>query len=60
MSTELFGPVVAVYVYPDNDWQQVSKDMTEVSPYSLTGGIFCQDENDKAWTDVGRAAQDVG
>jgi len=49
MSTELFGPVVAVYVYPDNDWKQVSKDMTEVSPYSLTGGIFCQDENDKAW-----------
>merc|ERR1711879_874466 len=43
MSTELFGPVVSVYVYPDNDWRQVSKDMTEVSPYSLTGGIFVQE-----------------
>jgi len=50
MHTELFGPVVSAYVYPDEDWQNVVKKIPETSPYALTGGIFVKDEKAKAWT----------
>jgi 1-pyrroline-5-carboxylate dehydrogenase len=49
MATELFGPVVAVHVYEDADWKEVAKKVPETSPYALTGGIYCKDEEDKAW-----------
>lgn len=50
METELFGPVVSIYVYPDNDWKNVLEQIPKTSPYALTGGIYVQDENDKAYT----------
>lgn len=43
MSTELFGPVLTVYVYEDAKWTETLQLVDETSPYALTGAIFSQD-----------------
>lgn len=43
METELFGPVLTVYVYPDKEFDQVLDLCDETSPYGLTGAIFARD-----------------
>ena len=43
MSTELFGPVLTVYVYDDKDWSKTLKLVDETSPYALTGAVFSND-----------------
>lgn len=43
METELFGPVLTVYVYEDKDWVDVLKLVDSTSEYALTGAIFSQD-----------------
>ncbi len=43
MVTELFGPVVTIYLYDDNKWEETLHLVDETSPYALTGGIFSQD-----------------
>ncbi|MFK8289566.1 L-glutamate gamma-semialdehyde dehydrogenase [Capnocytophaga canimorsus] len=43
METELFGPVVTVYVYDDNQWEETLKLVDETSEYALTGAVFSQD-----------------
>ncbi len=43
MSTELFGPVITIYVYPDNQWQETLKLVDATSDYALTGAVFSQD-----------------
>ena len=40
METELFGPVVTVYVYDDKDWSNTLKLVDETSEYALTGAVF--------------------
>jgi len=40
MHTELFGPVLTVYVYEDKDWSKTLKLVDETSPYALTGAVF--------------------
>jgi len=40
METELFGPVLTVYVYEDAEWNDMLKLVNETSPYALTGAIF--------------------
>lgn len=50
MATELFGPVVTCYVYPDKEWKSVLEKIPETSPYALTGGIYVKDEEAKAYT----------
>jgi 1-pyrroline-5-carboxylate dehydrogenase len=37
---EIFGPVLTVYVYPDNKWKDTLATVDKTSPYALTGGIF--------------------
>ena len=44
MSEEIFGPVLTVYVYEDNDFENILKICDESSPYALTGSIFANDE----------------
>lgn len=39
---EIFGPVMTVYVYPDNEYQKTLELCDETSPYGLTGAIFAQ------------------
>lgn len=43
MSEELFGPVLTIYVYEDEDFDQVIKTVDETSIYALTGSILAQD-----------------
>lgn len=43
METELFGPVITIYVYEDAKWAEMLKLVDETSPYALTGAIFSQD-----------------
>ncbi|WP_046743659.1 L-glutamate gamma-semialdehyde dehydrogenase [Kordia zhangzhouensis] len=43
METELFGPVVTVYVYEDADWSDTLTLVDETSEYALTGAIFSRD-----------------
>lgn len=43
METELFGPVITIYVYEDAKWTETLKLVDETSEYALTGAIFSQD-----------------
>ena len=43
METELFGPVLTVYIYDDKDFSEVLKLVDTTSEYALTGAIFSQD-----------------
>ncbi|MFT4191329.1 MAG: L-glutamate gamma-semialdehyde dehydrogenase [Comamonas sp.] len=43
MQEELFGPVLAVFVYDDADWAATLALVDGTSPYALTGSIFCTD-----------------
>lgn len=43
MKEELFGPVLAVYVYKDTDWNDVLGLVDSTSDYALTGAMFCTD-----------------
>lgn len=42
MCTELFGPVVTIYVYEDAKWSETLKLVDETSEYALTGAVFSQ------------------
>ncbi len=43
MCEEIFGPVVSVYVYDDNKYDETLDLLDETSPYALTGAVFAQD-----------------
>jgi len=43
MVEEIFGPVLTVYVYPENDYEQALELVDQTSPYALTGSIFSID-----------------
>lgn len=43
METELFGPVVTVYIYEDDKWSETLKLVDETSEYALTGAVFSTD-----------------
>ena len=43
MCEEIFGPVLTIYVYEDEKWEETAKILDETSDYALTGAIFSQD-----------------
>lgn len=43
MEEEIFGPVLTVYVYPADQYEETLKICNETSPYGLTGSIFARD-----------------
>jgi 1-pyrroline-5-carboxylate dehydrogenase len=43
MEEEIFGPLVAVYVYDASDFEGACRQVDTTSPYALTGAIFAQD-----------------
>ena len=43
MCTELFGPVVTVYIYEDKDWSETLKLVDGTSEYALTGAVLSTD-----------------
>jgi len=42
MTTELFGPVVTIYVYDENQWTETLELVDNTSEYALTGAVFSQ------------------
>ncbi|HEU4632055.1 MAG TPA: aldehyde dehydrogenase family protein, partial [Gemmatimonadaceae bacterium] len=40
---EIFGPVVAAFVYPDDTWRELLHTVDTTSPYALTGAVFARD-----------------
>jgi 1-pyrroline-5-carboxylate dehydrogenase len=43
MEEEIFGPVLTIYVYPENEFEKTLHLCDETSPYALTGAIFATD-----------------
>jgi 1-pyrroline-5-carboxylate dehydrogenase len=43
METELFGPVMTIFVYEDAQWAETLKLVDSTSEYALTGAVFSQD-----------------
>ena len=43
MERELFGPLVTVYIYPDELWGETLKLIDQTSEYALTGAVYSQD-----------------
>lgn len=43
MCTELFGPVVTIYVFEDDAWEETLHLVDETSEYALTGAVFSED-----------------
>jgi 1-pyrroline-5-carboxylate dehydrogenase len=48
-STEYFGPILAVHVYDDADFEKVVSQAESASPYALTGAVIAQDRAAIAW-----------
>uniref|UniRef100_A0A8C9TRP0 Multifunctional fusion protein n=1 Tax=Scleropages formosus TaxID=113540 RepID=A0A8C9TRP0_SCLFO len=44
MNEEIFGPVLTVYVYPENQYTDVLRLIDNTSPYALTGAVFARDK----------------
>jgi 1-pyrroline-5-carboxylate dehydrogenase len=45
MREEIFGPVLTVYVYDENKFEETLDIVDNTSPFALTGSIFSQDRN---------------
>ncbi len=43
MQEEIFGPVLTVYVYKDDEFEDTLHLCDETSPYALTGAVFARD-----------------
>jgi 1-pyrroline-5-carboxylate dehydrogenase len=43
MEEEIFGPVLTIYVYDDNKFEETLELCDKTSPYALTGAIFSND-----------------
>ncbi len=43
MEEEIFGPVLTVYIYEDDRWEETLELVDSTSPYGLTGSVFAQD-----------------
>jgi len=43
MREEIFGPVLTIYVYEDDSYEEILDVVDQTSPYALTGSIFSND-----------------
>ncbi len=43
MCEEIFGPVLTIYIYDEDEYEQALELCDETSPYGLTGAIFARD-----------------
>ncbi|HEY0298556.1 MAG TPA: L-glutamate gamma-semialdehyde dehydrogenase [Arachidicoccus sp.] len=43
MQEEIFGPVLSVYVYDENKFEEIVETVNTTSPYALTGAVISQD-----------------
>ena len=44
-STEYFGPILSVHVYPDSDYEQILDVVDSGSKYALTGAVIADDRD---------------
>ena len=44
MEKEIFGPVVTIFIYDDNNWKDTLKIVDSTSIYALTGAFISQDK----------------
>ncbi len=44
MEEEIFGPVMTIYLYEDEKFEETLKLCDETSPYALTGSVFATDK----------------
>ncbi|KAA3637083.1 MAG: L-glutamate gamma-semialdehyde dehydrogenase [Calditrichaeota bacterium] len=45
MEEEIFGPVVCIYIYKDDEYAKTLHTLDQTSPYALTGAVFATDRN---------------
>ncbi|KAG8506624.1 Delta-1-pyrroline-5-carboxylate dehydrogenase, mitochondrial [Galemys pyrenaicus] len=45
MKEEIFGPVLTVYVYPDDKYRETLRLVDSTTSYGLTGAVFAQDKD---------------
>ena len=43
MSTELFGPIITIYIYEDDQWEEILDVIDKTGEFALTGAIFSGD-----------------
>ena len=43
MCEEIFGPVITIYIYDENNWLETLKLVDQTSDYALTGAVFSTD-----------------
>ncbi|HVE00059.1 MAG TPA: L-glutamate gamma-semialdehyde dehydrogenase [Cytophagaceae bacterium] len=43
MREEIFGPVLSIYVYKDEEYEKTLELVDQTSPYALTGAVFAED-----------------
>ncbi len=43
MCEEIFGPVITIYVYKSDEFEETLKLVDDTSPFALTGAVFSQD-----------------
>ncbi len=43
MCDELFGPILTIYIYDENKYEETLKLVDNTSPYALTGAVLAQD-----------------
>jgi 1-pyrroline-5-carboxylate dehydrogenase len=48
-ATEYFGPILAVHVYEDAEFESVVDQMESFASYALTGAVIAQDRRAVAW-----------
>ena len=44
MREEIFGPVITMYKYKDDEWRNVLQMIDSSTEYSLTGAVFAEDQ----------------
>jgi 1-pyrroline-5-carboxylate dehydrogenase len=45
MCEEIFGPVLTIYIYDENKFEETLTLVDSTSPYALTGSIIAQDKD---------------
>lgn len=45
MEEEIFGPVVTIYIYDDNNWKKTLEIVDKTSIYALTGAFISEDKD---------------
>lgn len=48
-TTEYFGPILAVHVFDDSEFEGVVRQAESIAPYALTGAVFARDREVISW-----------